>query len=147
MITGIHHVSMKCATPEEFARAKAFYLEALGLTVHREWPQGVMMDTGAGLIEIFCNGAGIREKGAVRHFALATDDVDGCVEKARRAGCPILIEPKDLVFDSQPPIHARMAFCLGPLGEQIEFFSEETPSRGGCRAGKGSQEKRNERKF
>ena len=124
MITGIHHVSMKCGKREDFERAKAFYVQTLGLTLLREWPQGAMIDTGSGLIEIFCNGEGVREKGAVRHFALNTDDVDACVALVRAAGYPILVEPNDLTIGSVPPLHARMAFCSGPLGEQIEFFME-----------------------
>ena len=27
--------------------------------------------------------------------------------------------------DSMPPYCARMAFCVGPLGEEIELFAEE----------------------
>lgn len=124
MILGIHHVSMKCQSGDEFARAKAFYLGTLGLSLVREWPQGVMIAAGSGLIEIFCNGEGIKEKGAVRHFALSVDDVDACTEKVRRAGYKILVEPNDLLIPSDPPFRARMAFCLGPLQEQIEFFQE-----------------------
>ena len=124
-ITGIHHVSMKCGTPEAFARAKAFYLEVLCLSVKREWPEGIMFDTGCGLIEVFGNGPGIGQKGAVRHFALATDDVDGMAARVRAAGYEVFIEPNDLVIRSEPPVHARMAFCRGPLGEEIELFREE----------------------
>ena len=125
MITGIHHVSMKCGTAEELARAKAFYLGALGLALKREWPEGIMIDTGCGLIEIFSNGEGVKEKGAVRHFALAVDDVDAAAEKARAAGCPVFLGPKDILIASDPPLEARMAFCVGPLGEEIEFFREK----------------------
>lgn len=124
MILGIHHVSMKCQGGDEYARAKAFYLGTLGLSLVREWPQGVMISAGSGLIEIFCNGEGVKEKGAVRHFALTVDDVDACIEKVRRAGYKILVEPKDLTIPSDPPFRARMAFCQGPLYEQIEFFQE-----------------------
>ena len=31
MIRGIHHISMKCGTPEEFSAAKAFYCGLLGM--------------------------------------------------------------------------------------------------------------------
>ena len=31
---------------------------------------------------------------------------------------------KDIVIPSSPELHARMAFCYGPLGEEIEFFQE-----------------------
>ena len=124
MIHGIHHISMKCATVGEFLRAKDFYLNVLGLSIKRQWPEGVMIDTGGGLIEIFCNGQGSRAKGAIRHFALLTDDVDALAAKIRTAGYAVFIDPSDIVIDSQPPYPARMAFCVGPLGEEIELFCE-----------------------
>ena len=124
MILGIHHVSMKCATPAELQAARDFYCGLLGLEVVREWPEGVMIDTGAGRIEIFSNGEGFRQKGAVRHFALSVDDVDAYAERVRRAGYRVFVGPKDITFDSDPPVNARMAFCNGPLGEEIEFFCE-----------------------
>ena len=58
MIQGIHHISMKCGTAEEFAKAKDFYLGILGLSVKREWPEGIMIDTGNCMLEIFSNGEG-----------------------------------------------------------------------------------------
>ncbi len=127
MIRGIHHISMKCGTQEEYAAAKAFYCGLLGLRVLREWPEGVMIDTGAGRIEIFCNGEGIRTKGAIRHVALAVDNVDALAERIRSAGYEVFIEPKDIVTPSDPPVEARMAFCRGPLGEEIELFRERPP--------------------
>ena len=124
MVTGIHHVSLKCGTGEAFDRAKSFYLNVLGFSVVRTWPEGIMIDTGSGLLEIFCNGAGIKTKGAIRHIAFSTDDVDGIIAKVRAAGYEVFIEPKDIVIHSDPEFRARMAFCFGPLGEEIEFFQE-----------------------
>ena len=63
-------------------------------------------------------------KGAVRHFALKTDNVDMDAEKVRRAGYQFFIEPKNIIMDSIPPYSARIAFCFGPLGEEIELFQE-----------------------
>ncbi len=124
MITGIHHISMKCGTAEEFGKAKDFYLNLLGFTIRREWPEGIMIDSGDGLLEIFRNGPGIRSKGAIRHIAFATDDVDGIADRVRKAGYEVFIEPNDIVIRSEPAFPARMAFCFGPLGEEIEFFQE-----------------------
>ena len=124
MIKGLHHISMKCQTVEDFGRAKDFYLNVLGLSVKREWAEGIMIDTGNGLIEIFNNGEGSRTKGAIRHFALLTDDVDGLADKIKASGYEVFIEPKDIVIDSIPEYPARMAFCTGPLGEEIELFCE-----------------------
>ena len=127
MITGIHHISMKCGTKEEFERAMDFYLNVLGFSVVREWQEGVMIDSGSGLIEIFRNGAGIKSKGAIRHVAYSTDNVDRIAAKVRAAGYEVFIEPNDIMIRSEPEFHARMAFCRGPLGEEIEFFQEQAP--------------------
>lgn len=125
MITGIHHISMKCENREEFDQAEDFYRNVLGFSIVRRWPDGVMIDSGSGLLEIFSNGDGIRTKGAIRHVAFSTDDVDGIIAKVKAAGYKVFIEPNDIVIRSEPELHARMAFCYGPLGEEIEFFQEQ----------------------
>lgn len=124
MITGLHHISLKCGTPEEFDKAKAFYIDLLGFAKVREWPEGIMIDFGNGMLEIFCNGAGIKTKGALRHIAFATDNVDEMIDKIKGAGYEVFIEPNNIVIKSEPEFHARMAFCFGPLGEEIEIFQE-----------------------
>ena len=124
-ITGIHHVSLKCGTPEEFEKTKKFYLELLELKIKREWPEGIMIDAGNCLIEIFNNGDGVKDKGAVRHFAFSVDNVDNLVEKVEDAGYKIFLGPKDIVINSVPELPARIAFLTGPLGEEIEFFCEK----------------------
>ena len=43
----------------------------------------------------------------------------------REAGYEVFIEPKDIVITSEPPFPARIAFCRGPLQEEIEFFQEK----------------------
>ena len=124
MIKGMHHISMKCGKAEEYEKAKDFYLNVLGLSVKREWQGGIMIDTGDCLIEIFSTGEGIRGRGAVQHFALATDDVDELADRIKKAGYEVFIEPNDIVIKSEPEFPARMAFCYGPLGEEIELFME-----------------------
>ena len=141
MIKGLHHISMKCGTEKEFEEAKAFYIDLLGFKVVRQWPEGIMLDFGNGMLELFSNGQGVRELGAIRHIAFATDDVDGIVSQVKEAGYEVsfsgiddhanngyevFIDPKDIVIRSDPEFRARMAFCFGPLGEQIEFFMEYT---------------------
>ena len=124
MIKGMHHISMKCGTQETYSKAKAFYLDVLGMKTVREWPEGIMLSAGNCMIEIFCNGEGSAEKGAIRHFALLTDDIDALAEKIRQAGYAFFIEPDDRVIASDPPYPIRIAFCTGPLGEEIELFQE-----------------------
>lgn len=124
MIKGLHHISMKCNTEEEIKKVKDFYINVLGLTVIREWSDGFMIDTGNGFIEVFTNANGEHRLGSIRHFALLTDDVDSIAARVKEAGYEVFLEPKDKVIDSNPAYQIRMAFCFGPLGEQIEFFCE-----------------------
>ena len=124
MIRGIHHISMKCGTEEELRRVKDFYIDILGLKICRTWSDGLMIDTGNGYIEIFTNAEGEHRLGSIRHLALITDDVDDIVRKVKSAGYEVFVEPNDKVIDSDPEYKISMAFCYGPLGEQIEFYSE-----------------------
>jgi glyoxylase I family protein len=125
MIKGIHHISMKCGTSGELAKVREFYIELLGLEIVREWADGMMIDTGNGLLEIFTNAEGTRSLGAIRHMALLTDNVDEIAAKVKTFGYEVFIEPNDKVIASNPPYPIRMAFCYGPLGEQVEFFMEK----------------------
>ncbi len=124
MIKGVHHIAMYCANEEDEKRVKSFYLDVLGLTIRREWAGGFMIDTGAGLLEIFKNHEGAHEKGIYGHVALETDNVDEIVEKVKAAGYNVFVGPRDAVIASDPEFPIRMAFCNGPLGEEIEFFTE-----------------------
>ena len=118
LVRQLHHYSMKCETPEEAARARDFYCGVLGMPVAREWAQGFMLDCGGSYVEVFTNGAGTKTTGALRHIALAVDDADACAEAVRSAGYEVFLGPKNITV----PVPARIAFCFGPLGEQVEFF-------------------------
>lgn len=124
LIKGIHHVSMKTSSEKEYVEVVKFYQDILGLPVARVWNKGIMFETGAGIVEVFNDGEDALEKGVIRHFAFATDDVDACIKTVREAGYEVFIEPKDVVIMSNPEFTARVAFCKGPLGEEIEFFQE-----------------------
>ena len=129
LICGIHHVALKCDGTAEFEKTLHFYQDVLGLEPVRSWGEGenagAMLSTGDGLLEIFASGRKLPQ-GAIRHFALRTERVDDCVAAVRAAGYPITVEPKDIVIASNPPFPARIAFCTGPVGEEIEFFQERT---------------------
>ena len=134
-ILGMHHISMKCADKVLFEKAVEFYKDILGFCEERRWAEGVMLKAGtdgtagtSARLEIFCNGEGIPELGAIRHFALETKNVDELAAKVKAAGYEVFIEPKDITIASQPPFHARMAFFYGPLGEQVELFNPEQAS-------------------
>ena len=125
LVKGIHHVCLKGSNEKEYEEVIHFYRDVLGLSVARTWAEGIMFETGAGLIEVFNNATEFLPQGTIRHFALATDDVDVCVKAVRAAGYEVFIEPKDIKIPSSPAFPARIAFCKGPLGEEIEFFQEK----------------------
>lgn len=126
LIKGIEHVCIKCKDTGEFARVKQFYGEVLGLGVIRSWGDeehpNITFDAGNAGIEVFTADVEDLPQGAIRHFALATDDVDGCVRAVREAGYKITKEPGFVTLASDPPYKLRMAFAIGPVGEEIEFF-------------------------
>ena len=126
LVSGIHHVAIRCCGEAQFKEAFAFYTEVLGLEVLRTWGSGdkssAMLGAGSGIIEMFADGEPGRTTGIVEHIALETDNVDGCIEAARAAGCVIKDEPRGIVIPSDPGYPARIAFCYGKAGEMIEFF-------------------------
>lgn len=124
IVKGIHHVSMKTCNMDEYEKVIDFYGNILGLRVAGKWDGGILFDAGNGLIEFFTNGIEPLEKGVIRHFSLAVDDVDEIVTKVVEHGYEVFMGPKDIVIPAAKPIKARMAFCHGPLGEEIEFFRE-----------------------
>lgn len=125
LIHGIHHIALKCMGIEQYEKTIRFYHKTLGMPIKRSWATGTMLDIGSGLMEIFNDAPDTLPQGTIRHFALAVSDVDGCVEAVRGAGFPITMEPKDIVIPSEIPFPARIAFCIGPVGEEIEFFCEK----------------------
>ena len=128
-VTGIHHIALKCQGLAAYEKTIYFYHDLLGLPIVRTWGEGgesaAMLDTGNGLLEIFANAPDLLGMGALRHMALAVSDVDACAETVRAAGYPITMEPKDICIPSDPPYPARIAFCIGPVGEEVEFFCEK----------------------
>ena len=128
-IKGVHHIALKARGIEEFNKTLDFYCGILGMPVVRRWGEGekqaVMVDTGAGMLEIFANGADRPESGALRHLAFAVENTDVCIEAVRKAGYEITMEPRELLIASEPPLPARIGFCIGPVGEEVEFFQEK----------------------
>ena len=127
MTTGIHHIALKAQGLAEYEKLLHFYQDILGMPTVRTWGKGegvgVMLDSGAGIIELFANAPDKLKAGPVRHFALATDDVDACVAAVRAEGYEITEEPHDISIGQN--FHARIAFCIGPVGEELEFFCEK----------------------
>jgi len=126
---GFHHVSLRV---HDFEASVKFYCEALGFREHVSWGQGeqraIMLDTGDGnFLELFAGGsAGVKPEGCMVHFALRTDSCDKAIERARKAGAEVTMEPKDIDIPSTPVLPVRIAFCKGPDGESIEFLQSRS---------------------
>ncbi len=126
---GFHHVAMRV---RDFDTSYRFYTIGLGFRQKVAWGQGnqraAMLDTGDGnYLEIFAGGSDeVKPEGQLLHFALRTSDTDRAVAAARAAGAEITVEPKDAEIPSDPVTRVRLAFCKGPDGELIEFFSNQT---------------------
>lgn len=125
LISGMHHVAMTCCGAAEYEKTIGFYRDILGIPVIRTWAGGTMLNTGNCLLEIFNDGDIQLPKGTIRHFAFNVEDVDACIKAVKEAGYTVFKEPTDICIPSQPPFPARIAFCYGPLGEEIEFFHEK----------------------
>ena len=127
-ITGVHHIALKAQGEAAYAKLLDFYHVILGMPIVREWGcnggKAAMVDTGAGLLELFSTAPDVLGEGALRHLAFAVEDTDVCIEAVRAAGYTVTMEPKDIVIGSNPPYPARIAFCIGPVGEEVEFFKE-----------------------
>ena len=127
-INGIHHVAIKANGEEQFKKTIAFYKDILGLPLIRRWKKGgalcAMLDTGAGILELFSNADSEPLLGPIRHIAFSVESVDDCIEAVRAAGYEITVEPKDVDIPSNPAYPIRVGFCIGAAGEEVEFFSE-----------------------
>ena len=127
-INGIHHVAIKANGEEQFKKTIAFYKDILGLPLIRRWEKGgalcAMLDTGAGILELFSNADSEPLLGPIRHIAFSVESVDDCIEAVRAAGYEITVEPKDVDIPSNPAYPIRVGFCIGAAGEEVEFFSE-----------------------
>ncbi len=125
MLAGIHHVAVKVA---DFERAVKFYRDALGLRFVRSWgdatKQAAMLDTGAGIIELFSGGPESAPEGFFVHLALTSDDVDADYKNALAAGAKPHKEPADyhIAVTAGSKMDVRIAFVISPTGETVEFI-------------------------
>lgn len=128
-ITGVHHIALKAKGLEAFHKTIHFYHEILGMPIVRTWgteaEPAAMLSTGDGMLEIFANAPDELGAGALRHLAFRTENTDACIEAVRAAGYKVTMEPNDICIPSIPPFPARIAFCIGPVGEEVEFFQEK----------------------
>ncbi len=126
MIKGFHHVAVKAS---DFEKSLSFYRDLLGLKQTNAWGEGdsraVMLELEDGSrIELFAGGQKYETmQSPYIHFAFRVEDPDKFIEKARAAGYGIKMEPSDKDIPGYPGFKARLGFCYGPDGEEVEFFA------------------------
>lgn len=120
-INGIHHVKLWCVK-EKYEDVLKFYVDVLGLRQISKSEESAIIDTGSGLIEVFCDAKESQQMGSVRHFAFAVDDAAACIKKVEEAGYEIKEYPIDVMFAMEEMRPARIAFAYDPLGQEVEFF-------------------------
>jgi glyoxylase I family protein len=125
-VTGLHHVSLSMP-PEDYAKTLSFYRDFLGLEMICEAAPPApdplaLLSLGNTILELVPDGSGGQSRGALSHIALATDDVDGLLEKVRVAGYEVTMEPDEFMLPNHAAI--RIAFFTGPAGESVEFLCE-----------------------
>jgi glyoxylase I family protein len=126
---GLHHIGLQI---RDWDTTLELYRDTLEMEIVADFigktskRRIVLMDVGDGShIELFAPTTGTPPLGSpaandpLTHFALATTDVRATVERIRRAGYEITVEPKDV---SMQDIRATIAFFKGPNGEVIELF-------------------------
>ncbi len=127
IISGFHHVALKCADLEKSLNM----YKALGMVELARWGEGkseiVMCDVGdGGRIEFFADGGdSFSVNGKWQHFAVRVEDVELAYNTALTAGFGHKMEPTVIPVDSKPEkMTIKIAFVIGPDGEELEFFKE-----------------------
>ena len=121
---GFHHLAIKVI---DFDVSQTFYKDVLGFVPFRAWgdkgSRAVMLDTGDGsYVELFEGGPQEAKDTRLVHFALRADNCDAAIDRARKAGMTVTVEPKNVDIPANPVFPVRIGFFLGPNGETIEFF-------------------------
>ncbi len=116
-----HHVALRVT---DYARARAFYTQVLGLPVLGSIPGAEIEFLGMGGTTIELMGGAEPEeltkpKAGLLHLAFEVDDVDAAYEELCQRGVTFTVKPKT-VGD------IRLAFFVDPDGNELELFSSPT---------------------
>lgn len=116
----IAHVALYTPAFEQTLR---FYEEVFGAKSLGQFQtdrQGCWLSLEGDILEVFESPA--RGDGAWKHIAIACQNVDAVYQKALEHGAKAHVEPKNISLELEQPLRARIAFLIGPSGEQIELF-------------------------
>ena len=138
---GFHHIALRVY---DFDASLKFYIDGLGFKRTYGWgkdgradgegdSRAAMLDTGDGnYLEVFAGGKRKHGEpapdGPFFHIALRSASVPAAFERAVAAGGVPTVEPKKVVppHADEPAKTFHVAFVLGPDGESVEFFDNDT---------------------
>lgn len=130
---GFHHLALHV---RDFDASIKFYSEVLGfkvkITFPHPWDKNIrkiaMIDTGDGnYLEIFSDAPdNLKSDGVFFHVAFRSNDVDAVIERVKKAGVEVKMEPSNVLLESDIPTVVRVAFIKGPDGEELEFCQNKT---------------------
>lgn len=122
----LHHVALRVP---DFDASLRFYTAGLGFAVLARWLEGgfpaAMIAIGGGTyIEVFGGAAQVsRPPAPLVHFAIRVPNCATALARAIDAGAAMASAPAPAVLRGDTiPYTARIAFCVGPGGEEIEFL-------------------------
>ncbi len=132
MIKGIHHVALRCIDMDNYRETLDFYENVIGMKVRYSWGDGdfaaTMLELNGDVIEIFSTGRASGETGTINHFCFETDDPTESALKVLKAGYSVIVPPSNVrlrLNDSEKEyLSLTYAYCVGPVGEVIEFYKE-----------------------
>ena len=132
MVKGLHHVALRCSSLDNYTETLDFYKNIIGMTVKYSWGEGVyaatMLELNGSVIVIFASGRASGDIGAINHFCFEVDDPALEVQQMQEAGYPVLVPAThvnlSLTNSSKSELLLTYAYCMGPVGEVIEFYKE-----------------------
>lgn len=119
----IAHVALYTPAFEQTVRFYEGVFDAKNLGLFKTDRRGCWLSLDGDILEVFESPA--RGDGAWKHMAIACRDVDAVYQKALEHGAKAYVAPKSLSLELEQPLRARIAFVIGPSGEQIELFGQE----------------------
>lgn len=119
----IAHVALYTPAFEQTLRFYEAVFGAKNLGLFKTDRRGCWLSLEGDILEVFESQA--LGSGVWKHIAIACRDVDAVYQKALEHGAKAYVAPKSLFLELEKPVQARIAFVIGPSGEQIELFGEK----------------------
>lgn len=126
-IRNLDYVILLC---EDWERMRAFYRDALGLPVYRDWDGWCELRLGGSLLTLrrrgrSYDGSAPEGAGVQLAFRVAPNEIDACWRELLAAGVEILEPPHDSAYGERNERYAhRTIFFLDPEQNVLEIYAD-----------------------